>query len=78
MQIIINSDGQASCIYNEAIDLSSLGQLAIRRASHVDPTTDGNWTADMAPVGGPLIGPYRSRSEALAAEVRWLDTNWQD
>lgn len=28
--------------------------------------------ADLSPVGGPLLGPYQRRSEALAAEVQWL------
>ena len=77
MQIVIKPDGSGSCIYTEAIKLAALGRLAIRRASHVEPTSDGNWTADMAPVGGPIIGQFLSRSEALAAEVRWLETNWQ-
>ena len=32
----------------------------------------GDWFADLAPVGGPRLGPYHLRGEALAAEVAWL------
>lgn len=30
------------------------------------------WWADMIPVGGPVLGPFNSRDEALEAEVGWL------
>lgn len=33
------------------------------------------WAADMAPSGGPLLGPFDSRQSALAAEVEWLQQN---
>ena len=39
---------------------------------HVEPDRDGFWWADMGPSGGPVLGPFRSRSEALAAEMGWL------
>ncbi len=28
---------------------------------------------DLSPVGGPVLGPFRLRSQALAAEQAWLD-----
>jgi len=34
------------------------------------------WTADMAPVGGPLLGPFKLRADALAAEREWLSRTW--
>ena len=46
----------------------------VRRASHVEPS-DGGWTADLSPVGGPVLGPYRERKDALAAEVDWIERN---
>ena len=52
--------------------LRALGRLQITRASHVEPDLDGNWWADMGPVEGPVLGPFGSRSEALAAERGWL------
>lgn len=30
------------------------------------------WWADMLLVGGPVLGPFNSRAEALEAEVKWL------
>ena len=76
MQIIIEPDGVARCIYDEAIDLAAIGSVTITRASHVEPDQQGRWLADMSPVGGPILGPYQVRSEALAAERNWLDQNW--
>ena len=52
MQILIDTSGNARCVYGELIDLAELGSLSIRRGSHVDPTEDGRWLADLAPVDG--------------------------
>lgn len=76
MEVRIEPDGFVRCIYGEAIDLSSLGILSIRRASHVEPDGEGRWWADLAPVGGPVLGPFLARSTALQAETSWLETNW--
>lgn len=76
MQIVIQTSGQVRCVYDEVIDLSSIGRLTIQRGSHVEPTPDGEWIADLHPVDGPKLGPFRTRSEALAAEVAWLQTSW--
>ena len=53
--------------------LVELGSTSIAHASHVEPL-GLDWTADMSPVGGPVLGPYSTRAEALAAEVAWLDS----
>ena len=76
MQLVIKPTGDTTCVYSEAIDLAVLGNLSIRRGSHVEPTSDGKWTADMSPVNGPVLGPFAHRSEALGAEVQWLETQW--
>jgi len=76
MQIIIEPDGTARCIYSEAIDLAAIGSPTITRASHVEPDQQGRWLADMLPVGGPVLSGFAHRSEALAAEHAWLETNW--
>jgi hypothetical protein len=76
VQLVIQPDGSIRCLYAEELDLCRLGQLSIRRGSHVDPTADGQWTADMSPVNGPLLGPYPCRSAALDAERAWLERHW--
>ncbi|MEQ8788717.1 MAG: hypothetical protein RIC55_20570 [Pirellulaceae bacterium] len=76
MQILISPDGTLRCLYDETLDLHGLGQLTITRASHVEPDESGRWRADLAPVGGPLLGPFTLRSEALAAELAWLEDHW--
>ena len=78
MELVVGCDGSVKCIYDEALDLREIGRLQITRASHVEPDAAGYWWADMGPSGGPVLGPYASRSKALAAEVRWLvDSAWQ-
>ena len=76
MQLVIDRAGTVRCIYAESIELSRLGDLSIRRASHVEPDGHGCWFADLSPVGGPILGPFDYRGSALAAEHRWLETNW--
>jgi hypothetical protein len=73
MQLLIDRKGQVHCLYGELIDLTQLGVLAIHRASHVEPDEKGHWWPDLAPVGGPKLGPFTRRSEALQAETAWLD-----
>lgn len=66
------------------------GATAIARASCVEPSpmrieSEGNdsagwgwtwgWTADLSPVGGPVLGPFALKNDALEAERNWLDAN---
>jgi hypothetical protein len=76
MELIVDPTGNVRCVYAEAINLAELGCLSIERGSHVEPTASGQWTADLSPVNGPLLGPFSGRSEALAAEADWLSANW--
>jgi hypothetical protein len=76
MHILIDSSGNARCIYGEEIDLAVLGELSIRRGSHVEPNDSGQWLCDLSPVNGPVLGPFACRSAALASEVEWLDAHW--
>ena len=73
MDLLVDSAGDIRCIYGEELDLRELGKLQITRASHVEPDRDGFWWADMGPVGGPVLGPFRNRTEALQAEREWLE-----
>jgi hypothetical protein len=76
MKLLVRPDGTVRAIYDESIDLGALGRPTIARASHVEPTPGGHWTADLTPVGGPVLGPYDRRSEALEAERGWLERHW--
>jgi hypothetical protein len=76
MRLVVEPDGRARCLYGEAVDLTSLGVLSIRRASHVEPDEQGLWWADLSPLDGPRLGPFAQRSLALAAEEDWLERNW--
>jgi hypothetical protein len=73
MTLVVDDSGVVRCVYDEALDLAALGRPTITRASNVEPDPAGRWTADLAPVGGPVLGPFPRRSEALAAERAWLD-----
>ncbi len=76
MQLVIKPDGAVRCLYDESIDLHALGRPSVSRASHVEPDRHGHWFADLSPVGGPCLGPFDSRSQAFAAESRWLEEHW--
>ena len=75
MQLVVDSAGVVRCVYDEMIDLSSLGSPRIKRASHVEPDAQGLWHADLSPVDGPTLGPFALRSEAIVAERRWLEAH---
>ncbi len=76
MELIVKPNGTLRCIYGEAIDLHALGSPSVSRASHVEPDQLGRWLADLSPVDGPRLGPFKSRSDALAAESVWLEQHW--
>jgi hypothetical protein len=76
MQLIIDPCGHARCLYGEAIDLARLGLVSIRRASLVEPDQRGQWTANLSPLRGPVLGPFALRSNALAAEEAWIHEHW--
>lgn len=76
MDLIVDTAGDTRCVYGEAINLAALGSLTIERASHVEPIDHGQWVADLTPVGGPRLGPFGRRSEALAAETAWIEAHW--
>jgi len=73
MQLRVDRQGRISCIYGETIDLTMLGKMSIRRASHVEPDEAGRWWADLSPLGGPKLGPFPLRSQALLAEEEWIE-----
>ena len=76
MDLVVEPTGRVRAIYDERIDLATIGAVSIRRASHVEPDDEGRWYADLAPVAGPVLGPFAVRSEALEAERAWLNQHW--
>ncbi|MHB8866446.1 MAG: hypothetical protein ACYC6N_29010 [Pirellulaceae bacterium] len=42
----------------------------------MEPDPPGRWHADLSPVGGPVLGPFRWRADALQAECCWLNEHW--
>jgi hypothetical protein len=76
MELVVLRDGTVRAIYAEDIDLGHFGSPSITRASHVEPDEDGRWSADLLPVNGPILGPFDRRSDALEAELSWLEANW--
>ncbi len=76
MELRIDARGGVHCLYDESIDLPALGALTISRGSHVEPTATGQWSVDLSPVNGPVLGPFPTRSAALVAEVAWLNAHW--
>jgi hypothetical protein len=73
MFVWIQPDGVVRFVYDDALcGLMALGRPTIRRASRVEPTPDGQWTADLGPMQGPVLGPFETRGAALEAEGAWL------
>jgi hypothetical protein len=75
MRLVIDEQATVRCVYDEAFDLSPLGEVSIRRASHVEPDEAGRWWADLVPSGGPKLGPFDRRSDAIAAETTWIESH---
>jgi hypothetical protein len=76
IELGVKTNGETRMVFDDRVDLRSVGCISIRRGSQVEPTSVGQWTADLSPVAGPTLGPFDKRSEALAAEVAWLHRNW--
>ena len=72
MTMIFDADGNCRFIHSDDLAEIAPGPLTINRASHVEPTDGGKWTADLSPVAGPILGPFDTRREALDEEVAWL------
>jgi hypothetical protein len=72
--LVVLEDGRIDTLWDDRLApvLRALGRVSIRRASHVEPTPDGAWTADLGPSGGPVLGPFPLRRHALEAERDWL------
>ena len=76
-KIFIGQDGLLKFIYDDdLLPLLQLGTASVTRASHVEPSRN-TWSADLSPSGGPVLGPFARRADALQAEVTWLHDQFQ-
>jgi hypothetical protein len=72
-RVIIKPGGTVCFLHDDRLAaLYTAGPTHLRRVSHVEPTADNQWTADMGPVNGPVLGPFPTRGAALQAERDWL------
>jgi len=82
-QRILIKDGKVTSLYKDGNSHQLLEKLGgrenIRRASFVEaPEEELNgieFTVDLRPSGGPVITGFKSYSEAVEAEVEWLNEN---
>jgi hypothetical protein len=73
MILSIDRAGGVKAIYSDGFDWRVLGRPTIQRASQVEPDHLGLWWADMSLSNGPKIGPFARRTDAIAAEIAWLE-----
>lgn len=75
--IQIGANGELTFVWDDTLaSLMEAGPAQVTRVSNVDYDHQrGGWTADMAQAGSAdVLGPFVTRSEALAAERAWLRT----
>jgi hypothetical protein len=72
LELVVGAGGHVRCIYDEALELYAIGRLQITRASHIELDAEGRCFAAMGPATGPILGPFRNRTEALGAGRAWL------
>ena len=77
LDIVIEADGGVRFVADDLLAEVFDGERQVTtRVSFVEPDADSideiRWMADLAPIAGPMLGPFRTRAEALAAERNWL------
>ena len=73
--IVVQENGTMQWIWtDELADLVGEGSAKIERASHVEPI-GGQWFADLGPSGGPVLGGFLIRQDAIDAEIEWIKAN---
>jgi hypothetical protein len=90
VRVVVPPGGEARWIHDDRTTefMAAAGQPVIRRASHVDQWADlsttaqaatagpqEGWFADLSPVSGPVLGPFRTHDEAIRTEIHWLLAN---
>ena len=73
LTLLISTEGHMRFIHDDELNpLLGEGDATIERASHVEPVGT-QWQADLSPVGGPTLGLFSTRADALKAEIAWLE-----
>ena len=80
LRVTVSPGALVRFLYTDSLSgLLNIGEATIKRASMVEPNKANLWVADMSPSGGPKIGPFVLRDDALVAEHEWLhDNNFGD
>lgn len=69
---IDNNNGTIECLHTDDIDLTAIGHLEVRRASHVKfVETAQKWSVTL--VDGTNLGLFKTRKKALVTEVDYLN-----
>ena len=85
--ILIENDGTLRFLYDYTSEKGKLfsdelikyGTSNIERRSHINPKVTENgvkFFVDLAPSGGPELGPFETREIAIEAEIEWINNNW--
>lgn len=77
-ECIIEPDGTMKFIYDDRFQplIEEASEHVTCRVSHVEPTADGSWVADLSPINGPTSQPFKLRQDALDWEVAWLKQHY--
>lgn len=77
LKLVIKDGGVITAIYDDALVplFDQANKVDVRRASHVEPEPGlrVGWVADMSPVGGPKLRYFKTRKDALDAEVQYIN-----
>ena len=68
MQLVIQPDGTVRCVYGETVDLHASAGWRSSEAPTWSRLTMARWQADLSPVGGPVLGPFRIAAMHVGGE----------
>ena len=69
--MVITPDGNCECLHTEAIDLTTLGLLEIKRATDIE--FDNRIQEWVMKQNGRILHSHESRDECLCWERRYMD-----
>lgn len=73
MGVYISPDGTLRFVWDDKLQiLTDLGQCNSVRVSDVE-SIGSRWYADLRRIGGPRLGPFALRSDAIRSEVQYIE-----